>query len=80
MIFITENSNIFEATEGYCHTGIAYTHSPAYEGISGVDKGFSIQIIEDPAEDLADSKAILDRKDEPSQPLDEVFRELDIDE
>ncbi len=32
------------------------------------------------AEDLADSKAILDRKNEPVQPLDEVIRELDIEE
>lgn len=35
---------------------------------------------EQEAEDLADAKAILDRKDEPTRPMDEVLRELNIDE
>lgn len=115
MTYLTEDSNIFKATEGFCKRGLTYIRPTGYEGVSGVDKGFSTQFIENPdipesfsssmtdfekgriidldqalnepptedkqdAEDLADSKAILDRKDEPSQPLDEVIQELDIDE
>ena len=113
MTYLTEDSNIFKATEGFCKKGVTYIRPTDYVGVSGVDKGFSTQIIEDPdipksfssamtdfengriidldqalneqlpkktAEDLADSKAILDRKDEPVQPLDEVIRELNLGE
>lgn len=75
MTFITEDSNIFKATEGFCKKGVTYIRPPNYEGVSGVDKGFSTQIIEDPDIPKSFSSAMTDFENGRIIDLDQALNE-----